>query len=453
MRAAFPEERIPAYVHRTVRRLQDAGFDAYPVGGCVRDSLLGRRVADWDIATSARPEQVMALFDKVIPTGVEHGTVTVMSRSRPIEVTTFRGDVGYSDGRHPDGVVFLDSLTEDLARRDFTINAIAYDIDRKRIVDPFRGRRDLVRKRVRAVGVPLERFREDGLRPLRAVRFASVLGFDIQPATFRAIRESLDIFRKVAAERVREELIKILSVKRAARGIELLRESGLLLEILPELLACVGHPQNRFHNHDVYHHCLRCLDRARGDPVLKLAVLLHDVGKPEVAEGPPGEQTFYGHEQVSEIMADAIMDRLRFSKADRARVTGLIRHHMFHYEPGWTDGAVRRLVRRVGQERLDDLWEMRRADAWGRGKGLRESLATLAALKERVQRVLASDAVLKVNDLAIGGREVMEVLGCGPGPRVGRALQTLLDRVLDDPSLNRKPILVRMLEDQAGPIR
>lgn len=425
--------------------LQAAGHQAYPVGGAIRDLLLDRKAGDWDVATSARPEQVAELFPRTVPTGIAHGTITVLAGRMQIEVTTFRGEVGYSDGRHPDQVVFLDSLEEDLQRRDFTVNAMAFDTRRAKIVDPFGGRRDLGAELIRAVGEPLERFREDGLRPMRAVRFACVLGFSIEEQTRRAIPDALEVFRKVAPERIREELLKILAVRQAARGIELMRQTGLLGDVLPALLPTVDFSQNRFHRHDVYHHTLRCLEKCRGDPVLKLAVLLHDVGKPEVAEGPPGAHTFYLHERRSAEIADRVMHRLRFSNADRKRVTGLIANHMFHYLPDWNDGAVRRFIRRVGPERLDDMWEMRRADAWGRGTGVRDTLANLRALRRRVEQVMAEDAALKVTDLAIDGHDVMQALGISPGPRVGRILEALLDRVLDDPSLNRRDRLLALL--------
>lgn len=416
------------------------------MGGGVRDLLLGRRVGDWDVATDARPEQVAGLFDKVIPTGIEHGTVTVMIGRSQVEVTTFRGDLGYSDGRRPDRVVFLKSLREDLKRRDFTVNAMAYDTRSDRIIDPHQGRRDLKRGVIRAVGDPLRRFAEDGLRPLRAVRFASVLGFEIEKKTFGAIAKRLKVFRKVAPERVRVELLKILGSRQAHQGIELLRDSGLLEEILPELAPGVGFAQNRFHKYDVYHHVLKCLEHARGDAVLKLAVLLHDVAKPQTAEGPEGERTFYGHEMASAEAAARVLKRLRFSNQERQRVVTLISSHMFHYLPEWTDGAVRRLVRRVGPELLEDMYELRRADAWGRGVGVRDTLANLKALKRRVAKVLAEDAALKVTDLAIGGEEVMKVLRIRPGPRVGKILDALLEQVLDDPSLNKPKKLKSLVE-------
>jgi tRNA nucleotidyltransferase (CCA-adding enzyme) len=432
-----------------VGRLRGAGFSAYPVGGCVRDLLLERRVKDWDLTTDARPEQVLPLFAKVIPTGIEHGTLTVLVDDLPIEVTTFRGESGYSDGRHPDRVVFLDSLEEDLKRRDFTVNSMALDLDPARLIDPFGGRKDLGKKQIRAVGQAAERFAEDGLRAMRAVRFAAVLDFEIVPDTFAAIAPALAVFQAVALERVRDELVKILASPKPAKGIELLRLSGMLEHALPGLSAGVDFEQNRFHRHDVFGHALACLKKSRGDAILRLAVLLHDMGKPATADGPVGERTFYGHEKVSAQTADTLMARLRFSNRDRERVVNLIANHMFHYESDWTDGAVRRMVRRVGPEALDDLWEMRRADAWGRGPGLHDTLANLRALKARVEAVLVKDAALSVTDLAIDGQAVMDLLACDPGRQVGDALDHLLEKVLDDPSLNRPDLLKKILLEWA----
>jgi tRNA nucleotidyltransferase (CCA-adding enzyme) len=301
-----------------------AGHQAYPVGGGIRDVLLGRKVLDWDVATSARPDDMLALFPRVIPTGIAHGTVTVLTGHSQVEVTTFRGDIGYTDGRHPDQVEFLNSLKEDLKRRDFTVNAMAYDTKRNRIIDPHQGRRDLKKGIIRAVGDPLRRFAEDGLRPLRAVRFAAVLDFEIDRRTFHAIGKRLKVFRKVAPERVRVELLKILGSRQAHRGIDLLNQSGLLEEIIPELIPSIGFAQNRFHKYDVYGHILKCLEHSRGDPVLKLAVLLHDIAKPQTAEGPEGERTFYGHEKASAKTASRVLKRLRFSNLERQRVEILI---------------------------------------------------------------------------------------------------------------------------------
>jgi tRNA nucleotidyltransferase (CCA-adding enzyme) len=428
-----------------VQRLDRRDRPAFVVGGVVRDLLLGRKPGDWDVATLARPEEVCEEFEKTVPTGIAHGTVTVILGGFSVEVTTFRGEGKYSDGRHPDGVVFLDSLTEDLKRRDFTVNAIAIDVAKKTIIDPFGGQRDLKRRLIRAVGDARERFNEDGLRPLRAVRLASILGFKIEKETLAAIPASLAIFRKVAPERVREELLKILGGPNPDRGVELLRLSGLLTEIIPELLEGIGFFQNRFHRFDVYRHALECLRHSRGDSVFRLAVLLHDIGKPRTAAGPERERTFYQHERVSAEMAGAILSRLRFSNEDRRRVVTLIQNHMVHYDPGWSDGAVRRLVRRIGLDLLDDAFRMQQADVQGRGKLVQSGLSNLRRLRARIRKVLKQDAALKVTDLAIDGRKVMEILRIEPGPVVGRVLDALLEHVLDHPEDNTPENLSRLV--------
>jgi len=427
--------------------LAEAGFEAYAVGGGVRDILIGRKVGDWDVTTKAKPDQVISLFKRVIPTGIAHGTVTVVSRKHKIEVTTFRGEAGYFDGRHPDSVVFLDSLEEDLLRRDFTVNAIAYDLQKKRLVDPFHGQKDIKNKIIRAVGNPVDRFLEDGLRPMRAIRFASTLGFEIEKNTLASISKSVNTFTKVAKERISVELSKILASKRAHRGLELLRITGLLEHVLEELVPTIGFSQNKFHKYDVYHHTLKCLEKAKGDPVLKLAVLLHDVGKPQTAAGEEGSRTFYGHEKAAASMARKAMSRLKYSKLDQDRVANLISNHMFHYEKSWTDGAVRRLVRRVGPENLKDLWEMRRTDAWGRSFGLQDALSNLEEIKRRVEKVLKEYNTFSIKDLAIDGKDVMKILKVGPGRKVGDVLEALLEKVLDNPSLNSPEDLRKLVRE------
>ncbi len=437
--------KIPKAVYLVVGKLRQKGYQAFPVGGAVRDLLLKRRISDWDIATDARPDAIGQLFEHTIPTGIEHGTVTVIQNQRSIEVTTFRGEAAYSDGRHPDEVVFLSSLFEDLKRRDFTINAMALDCESGQVIDPFEGQKDLQRGLVRAVGEPIDRFSEDGLRPLRAIRFACMLGFQVESETFRAIAGSLPIFVKVAVERIREELMKIMQFKHAAYGVSLLDQSGLLDTILPEMRTLKNFRQNRFHRYDVFTHSLKSLEKSRGDPIIRFALLLHDLGKPQTAQGGEGEYTFYGHEQVSADIAAIILKRMKFSKSDQNRIINLIKHHMFHYQPEWTDGAVRRLIRKIGPENLDDMWEMRRADIWGRGLYIRLGLKNLASLKSRVAQLLSQDAVLKISDLAIDGREVMNILKLEPGPEVGRVLNLLLEKVLDNPSINNPDSLKSLL--------
>ncbi len=442
---------IPADVVAVCRRLHEAGHQAHLVGGGVRDLVLGRPPKDFDVATSARPDAVMSLFGQryAIPTGLQHGTVTVLTGARSVEVTTFRGEGVYLDGRRPSSVEFGKTLHEDLARRDLTMNAIAYDPIAGTLADPFDGRGDIGRQLVRAVGDPVARFTEDGLRPMRAVRQATQLGFAIDPPTRAAIPAALGSFRKVSAERVRDELMKILATDRPRSGIELMRETGLLEVVIPELLEGEGCTQNRFHRYDVYRHNLATLDHASGEAVLRLGALLHDVGKPrtrEAKEGMPGEYSFYRHEYLGAEMAVTICQRLKLPGAERDTVQRLVANHMFYYTPEWTDGTIRRFVRRVGVEELPALLALREADVAGRGFGETPDKET-RELRQRVADVLAADTALTVKDLAIGGRDVMQTLGIPPGPTVGRILESLLERVLDDPALNEPERLLALARE------
>jgi tRNA nucleotidyltransferase (CCA-adding enzyme) len=452
------DKLIPDDVVAVCRRLREAGHQAFLVGGGVRDLLLGRPPADFDVATSAHPDKVLALFGSryAIPTGLAHGTVTVLSAGpdgpRPVEVTTFRSEGEYLDGRRPSEVRFGATLEEDLSRRDFTMNAIAYDPVARQLIDPWNGQADLRAGLVRAVGDPLARFREDGLRPMRAVRQAAQLGFEIDPPTAQAIPATLDVFRKVSAERVRDELFKLVASGRPSRGIELMRDGGLLGEVMPELLEGLDCIQNRFHRYDVYHHTLSTLDHARADAVIRLGALLHDVGKPRARqprEGAPGEYSFFKHEYLGAEMAEGICRRLKLSTAQREDVTALVANHMFYYTPDWTDGTIRRFVRRVGPERLPALLALREADIAGRGFG-EDPKGETRELEGRIEQVAAADAALQVKDLAVRGADVMRVLGIPPGRKVGEVLERLLEMVLDDPGLNNRERLEELIRE-VGP--
>jgi tRNA nucleotidyltransferase (CCA-adding enzyme) len=444
-------ERLPADLLRLCRRLREAGFQAHLVGGGVRDLLLGRQVHDWDVATSARPREVQELFRRTIPTGLEHGTVTVLVGGLVVQVTTYRGEAGYQDARHPDQVVFLDSIEADLSRRDFTINAMALEPLSRELVDPFEGALDLERKLVRAVGDARQRFAEDGLRPMRALRIAAQLEFTVDPDTLAAIPEALSGFRRVSAERVRDELLKLLCAPRPGAAVELMREAGLLAEVLPELLAARGVTQNRFHIEDVYQHSLRVCDAVRPEPILRLAALLHDVGKPLTAAphtSREGESTFHGHEQVGARLCEEIGRRLRLSNAQRERLTLLVAHHLVRTS-GWTEAGLRRYLGRLGETPLDELFELRAADLQGRPQAA-ERLHELEELRAQFQKLREQGSPLRVADLAVGGREVMERLGIGPGRQVGELLRALLERVLDDPSLNQRETLLGLLDEMAA---
>ena len=437
---------LPGGVRRLLQTLTDQGHEAWVVGGAVRDQLLGLEPVEWDVATSARAEEVAALFPRVIATGLRHGTVTVLLDGHPTEVTTYRGGAAWSGEEG----VFVGSIEEDLARRDLTINAMALDPLRSRFLDPAGGRADLQRRCIRAVGDPDERFDEDPLRPMRAVRFAARFGFVLERGTRRAMGRHAARLGGVAVERIQHELSRILLSDHPRYGIELLRRTGLLREVLPELLEGLGMRQNRFHRYDVYHHVLRALDAAPGELTIRLATLLHDIDKPRTAapsEKSPGDLTFHNHEFSGAERAKEICLRLRFPNRVCEEVQHLVREHQFVYTDEWSDAATRRMIARVGRERLEPLMAVREADIRGRGFFVEEGLANLRALRERVDSLLREDAAFRIRDLDIDGADVMRTLRLGPSPRVGEALRWLLQQVLEDPSRNRREELLRLLEE------
>ncbi|MFA4859089.1 MAG: CCA tRNA nucleotidyltransferase [Candidatus Margulisiibacteriota bacterium] len=442
-------KKILAGALKIIKTLQGAGFECYLVGGCVRDALLRKKIAEWDLTTSATPAQMIKLFKKAVPTGIKYGTVTVIlpdgHRQAGVgkyEVTTFRSEEKYSDGRHPDRVHFTKSLTADLARRDFTINAMAYDPVSKTLVDIFGGKKDLQHKIIRAVGNPVDRFKEDGLRALRACRFAAKLNFKIEPKTFAAIAKTLSVAKKVAVERIQGELLKIMETEHPSIAIELMRKSGLLKIIMPELTSCFGVRQPRpYHRYDVYWHSLYSMDAApQTGPVLRLAALLHDISKPECKKG----MTFYNHNVKGEKKAEKILRRLKFSNAHIQKITNLVRNHMFEYQDEWGDAAIRRFIRRVGKDNIEDLFAVRAADSAAMSKTI--GLKYLKKLRRRIQKALKEDHALKVTDLALNGHDIIKALKINPGPVVGQALNYLLEKVLDQPELNTKSKLIELLK-------
>lgn len=445
------QANIPAEVRDLCQRLKEAGHRSWIVGGCVRDELLRQEAdggpaarGDWDIATSALPEQVTKLFRRVIPTGIQHGTVTVLLSQGQYEVTTLRGETTYSDGRRPDAVYFVDDIKDDLARRDFTINAIAYDVLEDRLIDPFDGAVDLAKRTLRAVGDAAERFAEDGLRVLRSARFVATLEVELAPETARAIQPSLDSYRKVSAERIRDEWLKTMKAKRPSRAFEVMKDHGLLAVTAPELLESVGCEQNRYHAFDVWGHAMSCLDAAPQAAVLRVAALLHDVGKPRsrAFSDKTNDYTFYEHERIGAEMVEPLLSRLRFSNEERQHVVALVRHHLICYDESWSDAAVRRWIRRVTPELVPDLYQLNEADVRGKGRDCSLDLAALAALKLHVERVLSAGAAFNVRDLAIDGRALMQDLGLKPGPDLGRILKALLDEVVEDPTKNQREALL-----------
>ncbi len=444
---------LPAHVRRVLGTLVDAGHEVALVGGSVRD-LVGGDAGDtdnWDAATSARPEEVAALFAEATWQN-RFGTVTIVGPP-PVEVTSYRTEGGYSDRRRPDEVRFGASLEEDLARRDFTMNAIAWvptdmPAGRGRVVDPFDGRAHLEARILRTVGEPRERFGEDALRLVRATRFAGRFGMTIEPATEAAIRELAPTVTSVSPERIRDELQRILRAELPSRAIRVLERLGLLVLILPELAALRGVPQAKVVPGDALDHTLASVDAvpSTDDPSVRLAALLHDVGKATtLAEGH-----FIGHDRVGAELAAALLDRLRVPGWEAAEIIHAVRHHMYAYEHDWTDAAVRRFIRRLEPIGSALLFALRRADNAASGVG-EAGQANQAELERRIAVELdrQPDLLLR-NRLAIDGHDLQRELGLEPGPRVGLVLDRLMERVLDDPSLNERETLLRLAgEDPA----
>ena len=432
------------------------------VGGAVRDRLLGRESGDWDLASILLPEEVMARARsagmRVIPTGLQHGTVTLVEEGKAFEITTFRGEGEYLDGRRPASVQLGVALEQDLARRDFTINALALPVaalDRPDwpdwVVDPFGGRRDLEARLIRAVGEPLERFGEDGLRGLRACRFASQLAFAIEPRTFAAIRLRLAVSAKVAVERVFTELSKLLCGAAPGLGLEALAGAGLLRLWLPEVEPMIGCEQNNHHRLPVWEHTLEVVRRNAPDPDLRWAALLHDIGKPASwSQDAGGDIHFHGHEGRSVALAEAILTRLRASHALIRKVLALVAHHGTHPGPHWSDGDCRRFLKAL---RDDDLalerWAaFRLADQSGKGFGFRRCLTDHQAILGRLQALAAPGPPLAIRDLALDGKALMAHAGSAGGPRkggpwLGELQAALLEAVLDEPEVN-SPEALRM---------
>jgi len=420
------------------------------VGGAVRDELLGRPHADWDLATDLLPDAVMDQARraglKVFPTGLEHGTVTVMVEGAPFEITTFRSDGDYGDGRRPDSVRLGVTLEEDLSRRDFTINAMALPLEGGPLVDPYGGRRDLEAGLIRAVGDPLKRFAEDGLRPLRACRFAAQLGFDLDPATLSAIPKRLDIARKVAVERVFQEMQKLLQGRHARRGMELLAASGLMDLWMPELRPMIGCGQNRHHRFPVWEHTLGVLALAPKEPAQRWAALLHDAGKPPTRSVEKGEVHFYGHEAVSLQIVEAILRRLKASKDLLAQVLALVKHHGTYPGSEWGDPACRRFLRHLAEDDLSlEAWgAFRLADMLGKGFGEEPYRSDHAALMARLEALAAAKPPLSAKDLALDGRALMALAGRPGGPWLGALQKRLLEVVIEDPTKNTVGVLSRI---------
>ena len=440
----------PQAVRSGLARLRAAGGRAWLVGGSVRDVLLGRGAgAEVDVATDLVPERVRAAYPHVVPIGAAFGTMLALWEGVRLEITTLRREGSYSDARHPDEVAFTDDPLSDLDRRDLTVNALAFDPATGVLLDPHGGALDLERRLLRAVGEPADRFREDALRPLRVARLAAVLAMEVEGRTRAALGGVLDCAPRLAIERVRGELEKLMRARQPSVGWEILREAQLLALWLPELQACRGVVQNRFHAYDVYFHSLYSCDAAPpGKPAVRWAALLHDLGKPATRAGKDGEGTFYGHDRVGAELADAVLGRLRFPNAFRVHVVRLVREHMFDYRTNWSDAVLRRWLRRVGVANVADLFDLRLADA--AGNGLKSAHpAALDEFAERIRRTLEAGDALTVRDLAVDGEDVMRELGVPPGRAVGEALNALLAEVLERPSLNERGRLLDRLRANA----
>lgn len=435
---------IPVNAEKILRVLENQGFEAFIVGGCVRDSILGRRPDDWDITTSARPEQVKALFRRTVDTGLKHGTVTVLMDKESYEVTTYRIDGEYEDGRHPKEVAFTASLEEDLKRRDFTINAMAYHPDRG-LVDLFHGMDDIRAEIIRCVGNPLERFGEDALRILRAVRFSAQLGFSIEAETKTGIEELAPNLKLVSAERIQTELVKLL-VSPHPDYFLTAYETGITRQFLPEFDACMETGQNTPHHClSVGLHTLQSLLNIRPDKVLRLTMLLHDIGKPAVKKTDEnGRDHFKMHGPAGEKMASAILRRLKFDNDTISKVCRLIRWHDDRPAPDMC--SVRRAVNRIGEDIFPLYLEVQRADMLAQSTYKREEKAArLEGVNECYRKILEEGQCVSLKSMAVKGRDLIAA-GYAPGPELGEILNRLLEHVLEHPEDNEKDRLLALLK-------
>ncbi len=473
---------IPQYVLNIAETLQKNNFEAYLVGGSIRDVLMNKEPDDFDIATNAYPEQIEKIFEKSIPTGAKFGTITVITEDDngerfDVQVTTYRSEADYVGGRWPSKVEFAKTIDDDLSRRDFTINAIALDLQhfdesdvsvQEVLVDPFSGLVDLKNKTIKAVGDPIERLSEDGLRAVRACRLASQLDFEIKPKTFEAIKETLHVTKQVSVERFREELMKLLlKSPQPSKGLGLLKDSGILQLFIPELLEGIDIVQPQFHTDDVFNHLIKTVDFAEDS--VKLAALFHDIAKPSTRTEDEKGIHFYGHDVKGAEMTKEIMKRLKFSNAEIERTVRLVRWHMFYYPSadwrkqfsddsasvsassrsqfGWSDAAIRRLIQNVGgEEAIDDLMKLRIADAASNPKSEFDP-KELDALSDRISEVRSKEMALKVTDLDITGTDIQNNFGIQPGPEMGNILKYLLDKVIEDPAYNKKLDLLRFTKE------
>jgi putative nucleotidyltransferase with HDIG domain len=443
------ELRIPQGVEELSKKFSDNGYELYLVGGAVRDFMMGKIVTDWDFTTNATPKEMLEFLGEDAYYNNKFGTVGLPAEEdeRPYEITTYRTETSYSDSRHPDEIKWGASIEEDLQRRDFTINAMALDIkDREKIIDPYKGQKDIKKKVIRAVGDPAERFREDALRMMRAVRIAAELGFTIEEDTFNAIKMHASSIDKIARERVRDELLKIIASSYPYDGILLFHGSGLMDETMPELSKTFGVEQKspgRHHIHDVGTHSLLSLKNCKSeDAITRFATLIHDIGKPQTYEVKEGVITFYNHEVLGARIAKNIAHRLRFSKKDTDKLWKLVRWHQFTVDERQTDKAIRRFIKKVGLEYVDDMLALRVGDRLG--GGARETSWRLEEFKKRLVDVQKQP--FTVHDLKIKGDDVMRELDLKPSREIGEILNKLFKEVEEQKIPNEREALIERLK-------
>lgn len=450
-------QKIPEIIQDIYKKVEAAGFQIYIVGGGVRDILMDKPVKDWDLATNAIPEEILKIFpdsfydNKFGTVGIP---VEINSEKQVVEITTFRTERGYKDRRHPEAVEWGKTIEEDLARRDFTINSISMKLSTPiGFIDPYNGQRDIKEKLIRAVGNPKERFKEDALRLMRAIRFATQLSFSIETNTWVEITKDASLIKEISAERIRDELLKILASENPFEGINLLKNSGLLEQIIPELLEGIGVSQarpGRHHTTDVYDHNLLTLKYCPShDPIVRLASLLHDIGKPKVRANDEEDLViFHNHEMVSARMAKEIAERLKLSRKDKEKVVGLIRWHMFTVDEHITDAAVRRFIRRVGVNNVKDIVDLRIGDRLGSGTATAESWR-LKLFKKRIEDQFKPKP-FSIEDMAVNGNDVMKALDIPPGKKVGEILEKLFEEVDEDLSKNTREYLLDRIKKTAN---
>lgn len=432
---------LPDKVNKFLKAMQDAGFSCFVVGGSVRDFILKREIGDWDFTTNAKPAEIQEIFQDSFYDN-SFGTVGVKIDGEIFEITPFRKEGKYTDKRHPDTVEWAKTLEEDLARRDFTINAIAFD--GVKFIDPFDGRKDLETQIIRAVGIPEKRFQEDALRLMRAIRIATQLGFTIEEKTWDAILSNAKLIQQISMERIRDEIIKILSPDYPSDGIKLLDSTGILENILPEITAMHGVSQKGTHHlDDVFDHSLKALANCPNPNwVVRFATLIHDIGKPPTYRERNGKATFYNHEVVGAEIARKICERLRFSKEDKEKVFMLVRWHMFSVSEFLSDAAIRRFIKRVGSENTTDMLDLRTSDRLG--SGVKATSWRHEDFRDRILEVQRH--IPSVSDLKVNGRDVMEILDIPPGPKVGEILNKLFDEISEDPTKNNREFLIEEIK-------